>query len=195
MSTASLPSFPPTALRPGAALCSAGSLGWWFPNVTALTAALRLLAPRRRLAPRSASSFRISRRLRGLPGSWATLVHVRRSQTPVEEARQDPGRIALRFGSLLSPSAFPTASASTTCLLSGLDVAAHTLAVYASQLPSRTDPRKTRFRLVVLALAGWDLHPRVTTRGFSRYMSSSSPRLVLAQELNRSAVVPRSSLS
>lgn len=28
---------------------------------------------------------------RGLPGSWMALVHVRRSQTPVEEESQDPG--------------------------------------------------------------------------------------------------------
>ena len=177
MSTVSLPSFPPTVLHPGATLCSAGSLGSWFPSVTALTAALRLLAPQPRSASRSAWPFRSSRRLRGLPGSWATLVHVRRSQTPVEEARQDPGHDARCFDELLSPSASFIASASTALRLSGLHIAAHALAVYASQLPSRTDPRKTRFRPVVLALAGWDLHPRVAVKGFSHYMSSSFPRL------------------
>jgi hypothetical protein len=98
----------------------------------------------------------------------------------------------LRFGSLLSPSVLFTTSASTTMRLSGLHDAARAPAVYASQLPSRTDPRKTRFRLVVLALAGWDLHPRVALKGFSRYMSFSFPRLALAQERNRAS---RASLS
>ena len=111
----SLPSVPPTVLHPGATLCSAGSLGSWFPNVTVHTAALRLLAPRPRSASRFAWPFRLSRRQRGLPGSWATLVHVRRSQTPVEETAQDPGHDALCLGKLLSPSASFIASASTTC--------------------------------------------------------------------------------
>ena len=38
-------------------------------------------------------------------------------------------------------------------------------------------PRKTRFRPVVPALTGWDLHPRVALKGFSRYIASPFPRL------------------
>ena len=102
---------------------------------------------------------------------------MRRSQTPVEGASQDPGLTALRVW--LAPFAF--------CVVHRIGL--HNFAAFGA--PCRRPytrclrfaaaladgPRKTRFRPVVPALTGWDLHPRVALKGFCRYIASPFPRL------------------
>ena len=63
----------------------------------------------------------------------------------------------------VQPSAAEMASAPATVAISELHHAAHPLAVYASQPPSRADHARLASSPVAFPLAGRDSHPRVTT--------------------------------
>jgi hypothetical protein len=147
-------------------------------------------SPRARGRPGRRPGFRTwsgRRRPQDLPGSWATL----RTRAPVS----DPGGGALQvrtpgwppcvLACALLPSAFFTASASTSIHLSGLNAAAHVPAVYASQWGSLFGC-KHHARLASgwrsSTLAGWELHPRVTLKVSHRYMMIPFLQAFLAQE-------------
>ena len=86
-------------------------------------------------------------------------------RTPVGRASQDPGPTPCVSTPTLLPSAVPAASARTTTLFRGLPRGPHARCLrFAAALTER--PRKTRFPVAVLCLAGRDFHPRVTSRGF-----------------------------
>ena len=72
---------------------------------------------------------------RDLPGSWAALAYVPRSQIPPEPMRRGPGPSALSFDAPMLPSVSTTTSASETLNLSGFKSSARTPAVYASSAP------------------------------------------------------------
>lgn len=72
---------------------------------------------------------------RDLPGSWAALAYVPRSQIPSEPMRRGPGLCALSLDAPMLPSVSRTTSASKTSILSGLKSSARTPAVYASSAP------------------------------------------------------------
>lgn len=155
-----------------------------FPNFSALTAALRFLAS----PPRSASSLRsvvpVSRRVQGLPGSWATPACVPWPNTPVGRSVQDPGLASLRLdwsvvafhvGQRVGPTTYP---------LSGLaHLGPHARCLrFAVWLPVQLQtPRKTRFRLAVLHLGRSGFSPAGRYDWFRCYITSSNPRLYLAQ--------------
>ena len=118
---------------------------------------------------------------RDLSGSWMTLVLVPRALwTPVRRRLRTPGAHApaLRARRCCLPQARLCRPHHVT--LSGLTLVARSLAVYASQPPSRCRPRKTRSPAAVLCLTGTGLSPARSFREVSaRYMASSSPRLCL----------------
>jgi len=72
----------------------------------------------------------LSAERRDLPGSWSTLAHVPRSQIPESSTRR-PRRTVPHYASTW-PSTWTNASALSTSILSGFNLAAHLPAVYAS---------------------------------------------------------------
>src|SRR5487761_2125531 len=90
VSSESLPSFPPTVPCPDAALCSAGSLGSGSPASSLVSRHSDFSWSRRRSLLASLRRSGSRRGPRDLPSSWVTLVHVRRTKTPVEEHRPGP---------------------------------------------------------------------------------------------------------
>jgi hypothetical protein len=96
-----------------------------------------------------------------LPGSWTTLVCTCLALPPRWGAEPCPGPLSssvLPLCSALLPSALGGTSAHTTIRISGPNHAACTLAVYASQTPSRT-PTQDSLPAGGTTLAGRDLHP------------------------------------
>lgn len=150
------PSIKSVARRP---LPSTGSRWDGSPASAVLSGAPTSARPSRlaRFPSLSGTSWR---RRADLPGSWGVLASMPRSPTPVE--RRCPGRTS----SAVVPSVFPSTSASTREVISGLHHAAYGLAVYASQLRS---PASTQDSLPAgdLALAGRDFHPLDSVGGFS----------------------------
>lgn len=132
-------SFPPTVPLPGAALCSAGSLGQ-VPPLHCSYAALRL--PDTHCATLhcfaspylsySAGGTRASR------GSWGTLACMPCSATPGQPPRRTDGLHCPSGASVLS-SAKTRASTCPTSHISELNGRAYMLAVYASPPPSPAD--------------------------------------------------------
>ena len=125
-------------------------------------------------------------RPRGLPGSCATLVCARRSQTPVEAGRSGPRARGPAFRP--ARCCLPRRSSRRPPLGCGsrgsMSPPAHPL----SMLRSRPRGRTTQGSLPAggpLPWPVWDFHPRVALSGFTRYMGSSRPRLCLAQERSR----------
>src|SRR5437867_502424 len=122
---------------------------------------------------------------RDLPGSWSVLPCMPRSWTPGGSPRLAPRGVSML------PSAVLKASAPPANPLSGLNHAACTIAVYASQPGSpqlharlASDWRPT--------FVGQDSHLQDCSEGFrSGYVTSSSfSRLLLAQEHPGSAAAP-----
>lgn len=176
----SLSSFLPTVPLPGAALCSAGSLGSvpQLPRSYCGTPTSRLPASLGFVAPLRSSGFPESARSPWFLGDPCIHALV---MDPGGAPRSGPRLVSLRFERCadafhdkqrVGPTTCPPFEADSHGLHARcLRFAAH-LAVGHARLASGWRPP---------ALAGRDSHPRVATIGFSRYMSSSDPRLCLAQ--------------
>ena len=192
--------YPPGGLVARRLLPSAGSLGsvpphqWYYSTLrlpSTPPAALRFLRlavsrPHLRFAPTAARCVGhgpgvghpvppagvLPRRWRGLPGSWGTP----RWTCPVLRPRRDRGRQA-SCGAATRPSVAFKTSAPASFFISGLNGAARSLAVYASQPGS---PRH-HARLASGCRPGFagrgSLPRRVPTRGFRVTIASSSPKL------------------
>ena len=124
----------------------------------------------------------VSRRVRALPGSWATPTYLPCSTTPVGRSIQSPGLVGLRFGRSVVAFRETRHVGPTMTFFRGCFSTAHMRAVYASQSPSRHAHARLASGWRLPALAGWDFHPRVALIGFSlATLLSSDPRLSLAQ--------------
>ena len=129
--------------------------------------------PRRRSTSRFAPPFRLapetprSRQFLGNPSCACAGLRPRWRSVQV----RTPGLTPCVLTCSLLPSASFTASASTWLRLSGLHVAAHAPAVYASQPPSRADHARLASGWRSSTLAGWESHPRVALKVSHRYMT------------------------
>jgi hypothetical protein len=184
VSPVSLPSFPPTVPYPGAALCSAGSLGSVPPRRrsycgTPTPRAPALLCSSLCFAVPALSGGREGSQVPGQPLCTRAGLRPRwRRQV------RTPG-CALRFDLLaVAWPRCPPRRPPQSCGFRGSIRRPRTRCLrFAAALTG--GPRKTRFRLAVLCLGRSGLAPAVALRSFSRYIPSSSPRLFLAHGRSR----------